>query len=190
MKTTNVSTRMMNGVDVDKLFETIDAIKASPVIARFRFRLENEWHGCGHNRSTVKSFHGACEDIEHNQPFVLDADEPPILLGMDKGPNPVEYLLKALASCVTTAMVYHAAAKGIKIEELEATVSGDIDMQGFLGLRDDVRNGYQNITMNYRIKADASDEELEQIVKLGPTFSPVFDSVTKGVPVQVTARRK
>jgi uncharacterized OsmC-like protein len=190
MQTQNTKTKNMNGVDVDKLFETINAIKASPAIAKFRFSLENEWMDCGHNRSMIKGFHGACEDMDHSQTFMLDADEPAILLGMDMGPNPVEYLLKALASCVTTSIVYHAAAKGIRIEEMETTVSGDIDLHGFLGLRDDVRNGYESIRMNYRIKADVSDEELQELCQLGPTYSPVFDSVTKGVPVTVTAMRK
>lgn len=190
MQTKEMKTKKVNGVDLNRLFETMDAIKASPVIAKFRFSLENEWMDCGHNRSTIKSFHGACEDMDHTQPFVLDADEPDILLGKDNGPNPVEYLLKALASCVTTALVYHAAAKGIQIEEMETTVSGDIDLQGFLGLRDDVRNGYEKIRMNYRIKADVSDQELEELCQLGPTYSPVFDSLTKGVPVTVTAERK
>jgi uncharacterized OsmC-like protein len=190
MNTQTSKTKTTNGVAVDKLFETIDAIKASPVIAKFRFSLDNEWMDGGHNRSTVMGFHGACEDIDHVQSFVMDADEPAILLGMDKGPNPVEYLLQALASCVTTAMVYHAAARGIQIEEMETTVTGNIDLQGFLGMRDDVRNGYESIRMNYRIKADVSDEKLQELCQLGPTYSPVFDSITKGVPVTVSAERK
>lgn len=186
---TTKTTTKVNGVDVQRLFETIDSIKASPVIAKFRFRAENKWIDCGHNQTTIRGFHGACEDIDHKAPFVLDADEPEILLGQDKGANPVEHLLNALAGCVTSAMVYHAAARGIEIQELEATVEGDIDLQGFLGIRDDVRNGYQGIKMSYRIKADVSDEQLEELYKLGPSFSPVFDSVTKGVPVTVTAER-
>lgn len=190
MQTEMTKPSVMNGVNVAQMFETMDAIKASPVIAKFRFRLENEWMDGGHNRSTVGAFHGACEDIDHEQPFVMDADEPPILLGKDRGPNPVEYLLKALASCVTTAIVYHAAAKGIAIEEMETSVTGDIDLQGFLGLRDDVRRGYESIRMNYRIKADITDEQMQELCQLGPTFSPVFDSVSNGVPITVTAERK
>jgi uncharacterized OsmC-like protein len=181
--------KAVNGVDVDKLFETIDAIKATPVIAKFKFNVENEWMGGGHNRTTIKSFYGACEDQKRESFFILDADEPPILLGQDKGPNPVEHLLNALAGCVTTAMVYHAAAKGIQIQELESTIEGYIDLQGFLGIDKSVRRGYQNITMKYRIKADVSDEELEELYKLGPSFSPVFDSVSNGVPIEVTAER-
>ncbi len=183
-------TGTVNGVNVDKLFETIAAVKESPVIARFKFSLDNEWKGGGLNRSTICNFYGTCEDIEREKPFVLDADEPPVLLGQDRGPNPVEYLLKALTACVTTGIVYHAAARGIVIEELESTVSGNIDLQGFLGVNDDVRRGYESIKMQFRIKADVSDEELEELCQLGRTYSPVYDSVTNGVPVSVTAVRK
>lgn len=119
----------------------------------------------------------------------MDADEPAILLGMDRGANPVEHLLNALAACVTTAMVYHAAAKGIELEEVESRLEGDIDLRGFLGLSDELRNGYEGIRMTFKIKADATDEQLQEIVALGPSFSPVYDSLTKGVPVSVTAER-
>ena len=179
-----------NGVDVDRLFGTIDAIKKTPAIAKFKFRIRNQWIDCGHNRSEIRDFYGACQDINHPAKFVLDADEPEILLGQDKGANPVEYLLHALAACVTTSMVYHAAAKGVEIEEVESYIEGDIDLHGFLGLRQDVRRGYEAIRMRFKVKANVTDEELQEIVKLGPGFSPVFDSVTKGVPVSVTAERK
>ena len=184
MQTTN---KTVNGVDVTRLFETIDNIKSMPGLAKFKFRIRNEWVDCGYNRSTVTDFHGANQDIAHARQFVLEADEPEILLGRDKGANPVEHLLHALAACVTSSMVYHAAAKGIAIEEVESSIDGDIDLNGFLGIDPAVRNGFQQIRMNFRIKADATDEQLDEIVKLGPTYSPVFDSVTKGVPVVVRA---
>lgn len=181
--------RVLNGVNVTDLFQTIDAIKANPMVAKFRFRLKNEWVDGGHNRSIVNEFHGAGQDLQRSQPFTLHADEPTILLGRDQAPNPVEYLLTALAACVTTSLVYHAAAKGIMIEEVESKVEGDIDLRGFLGIDKSVRNGFQNIRMNFTIHADVSDEQLEELASLGPTFSPVFDSVTKGVPVAVQVQR-
>jgi uncharacterized OsmC-like protein len=184
------TSKRTNGVDVDRLFGTIDAIKKTSAIAKFKFRIRNEWLGCGHNRSEIRDFYGAGQDINHAAKFVLDADEPEILLGQDKGANPVEYLLHALAACVTTAMVYHAAAKGIEIEEVESHIDGDIDLQGFLGLRQDVRRGFEAIRMRFKVKADVTDEQLEELVKLGPSYSPVFDSITNGVPVAVTAERK
>ncbi len=190
MTTETKQAKMVNGVNVTQLFETIDTIKKQPMVAKFRFRINNEWLGCGHNRSKVNGYYGATEEMTRPQSFILDADEPPILLGEDKGANPVEYLLHALAACVTTSMVYHAAAKGIEIEEVESAIDGDIDLHGFLGLDPKVRRGYQEIRMKFKIKADADDEQLEEIVNLGPTFSPVFDSVTRGVPVKVSCERK
>ena len=141
----------VNGVEVQKLFDTIDAVKSIPGIAKFKFRIRNEWLDAGHNRSTISEYHGAQQDLSRAVPFILDADEPPILLGKDKGANPVEYLLHALAACVTTSMVYHAAAKGIEIQEVESRIEGDIDLRGFLGLDKSIRNGYQQIRMNFRI---------------------------------------
>ena len=185
MQQIEVATKV-NGVDVGKLFETIDAIKKTPNLADFKFRLSNRWITCGHTRSTIKNFYGAGqEDTTRKEPFILDADEPAILLGTDKGPNPVEYLLQALVACVTSALVFHAAARGIKIEELESRAEGDIDLHGFLGLDENARRGYKNIRIKFKIKADVPDEQLEELCRLGPTYSPVFDTVTRGTNVEV-----
>lgn len=121
---------------------------------------------------------------------MLDADEPAVLLGEDHGANPVEYALTALAACVTTAMVYHAAARGIKLEEVESTLEGDLDIQGLLGMSDQVRNGYEGVRITFKIKADVPDEQLEEIVKLGPTYSPVYDIFTNKVPVTVRLEKQ
>lgn len=180
---------LVNGVKVDNLFTTIDAIKATPTIAKFKFRIQNKWEGAAHNRSNVNGFYGAGQEFSRQKPFVLRADEPVVLLGEDSAPNPVEYLLHALAACVTTGMVYHAAARGIQIEEVESSFEGDIDLHGFLGLDPKVRNGYQGIRVNFKLKANVPDEQLQEIVKLGTGRSPVFDSLTNGVPVSVTAER-
>jgi uncharacterized OsmC-like protein len=177
--------KMTNGVNVDELFGTIEAVKGAPVIAKFRFRANNKWMDGGHNRTTIKNFYGTQQEHGHKQPFMLDADEPAILLGKDQGPNPVEYLLTALAACVTTAIVYHAAAKGVTIRSMESRLEGDIDLQGFLGIRDDVPRGYQAIRMFVDIDADCPPEKLEEIVQLGPNYSPVFDTLTRPVPVSV-----
>lgn len=175
----------LNGVDVDRLFETIDAIKQMPRLADFKFRLRNRWVNGGLNRSSIKNFYGTGKENQRQEPFVLDADEPPVLLGEDAAPNPVEYLLHALVACVTTSLVYHAAAKGIKLKEVETKVEGEIDLHGFLGLDANVRRGYKNIQIKFRIKADVPDEQLEELCRLGPTYSPVFDSITRGVNVDV-----
>ena len=174
-----------NGVNVEELFNTIDAVKNSPVIAKFKFRADNQWYDGGHNRTTIKDFYGIQKEHRHEATFTLGADEPPLLLGTGKGPNPVEYLLTALAACVTTSLVYHAAAKGIKLNSVESRLEGDIDLQGFLGLSEEIRNGFQGIRMKFKIDADVPAEQLEELIQLGPTYSPVFDSLTKGVPVSV-----
>lgn len=155
MQTTVQST--LNGVNVEQLTETIANIKHDPSLGVSKFRVTNKWVSGGHNRSQAQGFYAAGrEDDTRERPHVMDADEPVILAVIDKGANPVEHLLHALASCVTTSMVYHAAARGIKIEELESQLEGDLDIRGFMGIAPDVRKGYQNIRVNFRVKSDAT----------------------------------
>ena len=141
-----------NGVDTTTMFATLDAIKAQPEIAKFQFRARNRWLGGAYNRSTIKDFYAACgEDTSRTEAFVLDAGEPAILLGTDTGPNPAEYLLHALAACVTTSLVYSAAARGVRLTSVESTLEGDLDVQGALGINtEDYRNGYEQIRMTIR----------------------------------------
>jgi uncharacterized OsmC-like protein len=180
---------MINGVNVDDLSNTIDAIKATPAIAKFKFRIRNQWQGGSQNSTTVNTFYGAGQDMSRSRPFVLEADEPAILLGKDSAANPVEYLLHALASCLTTSMVYHAAARGIQIEAVESSMEGDIDLHGFLELDKHTRRGYQGIRVSFKVKANVPDERLQEIVQLGTGHSPVFDSLVHGVPITVQAER-
>jgi uncharacterized OsmC-like protein len=183
------ATQKTNGVDTTRMQETVGAVKASPELGRFKFRIDNQWVDAGVSRSEVKSFYGCGQALSHNTDFTLTADEPDILLGSDTGANPVEHLLHALASCVTTSMVYHAAARGIEVDQVESSLEGDLDLQGFLGLDPAVRNGYQQIRLKLRIKADITDEQLQELAGLGPTFSPVYDSLAKGVPICVSVER-
>ncbi|HEX6771543.1 MAG TPA: OsmC family protein [Acidobacteriaceae bacterium] len=183
-----ISTRV-NGVNVDHLAATVDSIKGDPTIAKFTFRIDNQWQEAGRNNSIVNTFRGGGQELSRAKPFVLKADEPVILLGADSAANPVEYLLHALAACLTTSMVYHAAARDIQIEEVESSLEGDIDLHGFLELDKTVRRGYQGIRVNFRIKANVPDEQLEELVQLGTGHSPVFDSLTNGVPISVKAER-
>ena len=179
----------VNGVAVEGLFSTIEAVKARPSIAKFKFRIRNQWETGSRNRSTVATFTGADQELSHPKPFTLPADEPAVLLGEDLAANPVEYLLHALASCLTTSMVYHAAARGIQIDQVESSFEGDLDLHGFLDLNPRVRKGYQGIRVLFKIRANVPDEQLEEIVQLGTGHSPVFDSLTNGVPVSVAAER-
>jgi len=179
----------VNGVELNRLTDTIEAVKADPKVASFKFRIQNRWIDGGQNRSEVQQFSAGGNEIQHKNDLILEADEPDVLLGTDRGANPVEHLLHALASCVTTSMVYHAAARGIAVEEVESSLEGDLDLRGFLGLAPSVRKGYQQIRLKLRIKADVTDQELRELATLGPNFSPVFDSITKGVPISVSSER-
>jgi uncharacterized OsmC-like protein len=180
--TTQQQAACTNGVNVTALFETIDAVKNDSGLANFQFRAENRWIDGGHNRSTIQAFYGCRdEDQTRREPFVLDADEPPVLLGEDAGANPVEYVLHALAACLTTTMVYHAAARGIEIEAVDSALEGDLDLRGFLGLSDEVRKGYHDIRVRMRVKSEASPATLRELAK----FSPVYDVVSNSLPVQV-----
>lgn len=174
---------VINGVDVNRLGETVNAIQQNPSLATSQFRATNRWINGGHNRSTIQSFYSAGqEDTTRTKPFVLDADEPPVLLGQDQGANPVEYVLHALAACLTTGLVYHAAARGIRIESVESTLEGDLDLRGFLGLSDQVRRGYKEIRVHFSIKSDAPAEQLKELTK----FSPVHDIISNPVPVAIS----
>jgi uncharacterized OsmC-like protein len=175
-----------NGVDTEVLFGTLDAIRAQPELGRFQFRAENQWIAGAHNRTTIKDFYGAGqEDSSRSEAFSIDAGEPAILLGSDTGPNPAEYLLHALAACLTTTLVYVAAARGVRLTEVESTLEGDIDVQGALGLSDEHRNGFEQIRASFRVKGDAPAEKLREVVSRAQKRSAVFDMVTNGVPVSV-----
>jgi uncharacterized OsmC-like protein len=175
-----------NGVDTEQLYGTLDAIKAHPSLAKFQFRARNRWLDGAHNRTTIRDFYAADqEDTSRVEEFVLDAGEPAILLGADTGPNPAEYLLHALAACLTTTLVYVAAARGVRLTEVESTLEGDMDVQGALGLSDEFRNGFEQIRVSFRVKGDAPAEKLREVVERAQQRSAVFDMVSSGVVVSV-----
>jgi uncharacterized OsmC-like protein len=175
-----------NGVDVDRLVQTIEHIKAQPDLARFTFRASTEWEGGGRSRTEIQGFYGAGrEDGSRGRPLVLVGDEPPVLLGENAGPNAVEAVLHALTSCLTVGFVYNAAAQGITVDSLELDVEGDLDLRAFLGLSDAVRPGYEGIEVRYRVEADAPKEQLEELCAYVQRTSPVLDILTRPVPVTV-----
>jgi uncharacterized OsmC-like protein len=180
---TITTTHTMNGVNLDQLQASINAIQGETDLAKFQFRAVNTWVQGGHNRSSIKEFYGVGkEDDTRTEPFILDADEPAVLLGEDHGANPVEFVLHALAACLTTSMVYHAAARGIKIDSVESRLEGDLDLRGFLGLSKEVRPGYQNLRVHFTVKSDAPADQLRELTK----FSPVYDIVSNPVPVDIS----
>ena len=181
--TINESTR--NGVDTATLFATLDAVKAAPEAAKFQFRAHNEWINGTHSRGTIHDFYGVGEQRCHERSFHFDADHPAVLVGRDNGPTPVEFVLHALATCLTAGLANIAAARGIRLTEVRSTVSGDIDLNGILGLDPDVRNGYQNVTVRFTVKGDAPAEKLRQLVDQSRARSAVYDILTNQVPVTI-----
>ena len=183
---TTTAEAIRNGVDTGVMFATLDAIKAQPELGKFQFRAENHWIDGAHNRTTIQNFYGAGqEDTSRAEAFTIDAGEPAILLGKDTGANPAESLLHALAACLTTSLVYVAAARGVKLTEVESTLEGDMDVQGALGLNDDYRNGFERIRVSFKVKGDAPEEKIQEVVARAQARSAVFDMVTNGVPVSV-----
>lgn len=178
--------RIRNGIDTAQLFGTLDAVKADPELARFQFRARNRWIDGAHNRTTIRDFYAAKqEDTSRAEAFVIDAGEPAILVGADTGANPAEYLLHALAACLTTAIVYVAAARGVHLTAVESTLEGDMDVQGTLGLDDDIRNGFERIRISFHVEGDAPPAKLREVVARAQARSAVFDMVTNGVPVSI-----
>ena len=175
----------LNGVDTPTLLATISAVGAQPELAKFQFRANSRWLSGTHSQSTMHGYFGAGGEHKHVAPYKASGDHPAVLCGADAGPTPVEWLLHALASCLIAGIANIAAARGIKLSKAEATIEGDIDLRGILGLSKEVRNGYQGIKVSFEIDGDASPEQLEQIVMQSKARSAVFDVLTNGVPVSI-----
>jgi uncharacterized OsmC-like protein len=178
--------KVVNGVNLESMYDNGEAIRRNPATAKFNFRAKNHWISGGHNTTIINEFDGAGLTHKRNKPFVYEEDEPPVLLGSDQGANPVEFLLVALAGCLTTSLVYNAAARGIRIDHVEATLGGDLDVRGAMGISDKVRNGYESIQVKFKVKGDAPKETLRELVELAQKRSPVFDAVSHPTPVHVS----
>jgi uncharacterized OsmC-like protein len=186
--TTTTSAPIRNGIDTAQVYGTLDVLKAQPEAARFEFRVGNRWLDGTHSRSTIHGFWGAgAEDASRTEPFVVDASEPPVLFGHNEAPNPAEYLLHALAGCLTLTIVNVAAARKVELYEVEATLTGMLDARGAAGIDDSYRNGFEGIEVSYTIRGDAPPEKLREIVDRALSRSVVYDMVTNGVPVVVRA---
>jgi uncharacterized OsmC-like protein len=188
MSTTVTSTERppRNGVDVPRLFATLDAVKGQNEIAKFQFRAANTWVNGTHNRSELSGFFGAMQEMEHKNVTVLDADHPAVLVGEDHGPTPIEFVLHAIAACLTSGIANIAAARGIQLRKVTSTVEGDIDLLGILGLSDGtVRNGYEQIRVTFHIDGDADEEKLRGLVEQSRRRSAVYDVLTNPTPVVI-----
>lgn len=182
---TTTKGKIINGVKLDELSATMDAMTETPAMGETQVRITNKWIKGGHNHTVINDFYAAQEERVHSKTFELDADEPELLLGGDVAPNPVEYLLKGLAGCLTTSMVYHAAARGIEIRGVESRLEGNLDLRGFLGVDPDLKTGCEDIRVYYTIDADISDEQKEELIQLAQKYSPVFSTISNATPVSV-----
>jgi uncharacterized OsmC-like protein len=185
MSITEQPDTIRNGVDTAALFATLDAVKQAPEAAQFQFRTTNRWISGTHSRSTIDGYFGVGDERTHEHTFVFDADHPAVLVGEDNGPTPVEFVLHALAACLTAGLANIAAARKIILTEVRSTIRGDIDLNGILGLDPDVRNGFQQIHVQFEIKGDAPEEKLRQLVEQSRARSAVLDIITNGVPVVI-----
>jgi len=177
--------KMVNGVNVDQLFANINRFKEKPELAAYKFRATNTWIDGTHNRATVSDFYGAGQEDTSREPKVYESDEPRSLLGTDLGANPVEYLLVALSSCLTIALIAQASVRGIALEKVESRYEGDIDLRGFLALSEEVPVGYQRIRVYFKIEADIPEAQKEELVRLAHKYSPVAATISQATPVSV-----
>jgi uncharacterized OsmC-like protein len=188
MTITTSTSPIRNGIDTAQVYGTLDVLKAQPEAARFEFRVRNRWIDGTHSRSTIHGFWGAgAEDVSRAEPFVVDASEPPVLFGHNEAPNPAEYLLHALAGCLTLTIVNVAAARKVDLYEVSSTLTGVLDARGATGIDPTYRNGFERIEVSFEIRGDASTEQLAEVVERAKSRSVVYDMVTNGVPVAVTA---
>ncbi len=189
MSTTGMESKqdvIRNGVHVTQLKETVAAVKQDPELAAFKFRAKNQWVDGGLNQIQIDDYYGTKQEIQRKKPFEFRADEPPVLLGKDQGANPVEYLLTALSGCMTTTLAYHTASRGMEIEAVQSEYEGDIDLNGFLCIDPEVRKGYQEIRVTFKVKGDVSEEDIKELVQ----NSPVYDTITKPTPVRIIVEKE
>jgi len=173
-----------NGVNVEALLAAREALTNAPEAAQFKWRAACEWKDGTHSHSTVESFYGLGQDQHRKTTFTFDADHPEVFASLDQGATPVEYVLVGLASCLTAGIAAVAQNRNIQLKSVKATIEGDMDLYGILGIDSDVRNGFSGIRVKYDIDADAKREDIEALVAQSQKRSAVYDIVTQ--PTNVT----
>ena len=187
MKTTKATNQdtVLNGVNVTRLGQTIEAVKQQPELAQFKLRARNQWDTGAHNVAAIDSFFGTCQEMKHTQTHRIHADEPAVLLGEDTAAGPGEFVLAALSACMTTSLAYHAAARGLKIDDIRSEFEGDIDLQGFLGTDPKVRPGYNEIRVKFKVKGDIDEQTVRELFRR----SAVYDSLTNPVKIKIEVEK-
>ena len=185
---TVTGTPVDNGVNVEALLQAREALTAAPEAAQFQWRATNTWKNGTHSHSTIERFFGLGEEQQHKSTFSFDADHPEIFASEDIGPTPVEYVLVGLASCITAGVAAVAQNREIQLRSVSATLEGEMDIQGILGIDSDVRNGFSSIKVTYDIDADASPEEIQALVAQSQKRSAVYDIITNPTNITVEVR--
>jgi uncharacterized OsmC-like protein len=175
-----------NGVNVEALIAAREALSQAPQAAQFKWRAACEWKDGTHSHSTVESFFGLGQEQHRKKTFAFDADHPKVFASEDHGATPVEYVLVGLASCLTAGIAAVAQHRKLQLRSVKATIEGDMDLQGILGIDSDVRNGFDGIRVHFSIDADAKREDIEALVAQSQKRSAVFDIVTN--PTNVTVK--
>ena len=180
------NSNILNGVNVDDILGLIGQVADTPRKGAFQFRLRNSWLGGDLNRSQIDEFSALDGQVERRAvPFAVDSAEPILMAGKDQAPNPLEYVLHALAGDLTSTLVYHAAARGIAIEAIDSSLEGDLDMRGHFGLSEVVRKGFHAVRVRMTVQSDADVETLRELA----TFSSVFDIVSNSLPVDLAIEK-
>jgi len=177
-----------NGVNVAALIAAREALTNAPEAAQFKWRAACEWKNGTHSHSTVESFYGLGQEQHRKKVFTFDADHPEVFASEDLGATPVEYVLVGLASCLTAGIAAIAQHRNIQLKSITATIEGDMDLQGILGIDDEVRNGFKGIKVTYNIDADANREDIEALVAQSQKRSAVYDIVTNPTNVTVAVK--
>jgi uncharacterized OsmC-like protein len=178
-----MATSVDNGVNVQALLEAREVLAGAPEAAQFTWRASSKWQNGVYSTTTIQKYFGLGKEQSHKTETVFDADHPEVFAAEDRGITPIEYILVALASCLTAGVAAVAQNRGIQLHSVEATVEGNHDVRGILG-DTDVRNGYNDINVTFNIDADASEEEIEALVAQSQKRSAVFDALTN--PTEVT----
>jgi uncharacterized OsmC-like protein len=177
-----------NGVDVAALHAIKSALTEMPPAAQFTWRASCEWLGGVHSKSTIETFFGAGAEQSHKTRYSVEADHPVIFAAPDNAATPVEIVLSALASCLTGGVAAIAQHRGIQLHSVKATVEGDMNLQGILGIDADVRNGFSAIRVTFDIDADATKDEVAAVVAQSQKRSAVFDIITNPGNVRVAVK--
>jgi uncharacterized OsmC-like protein len=179
----------VNGVDVQTLQDAMEAMKKDPGAGILRHRAHNRWIDGGHCQTRMQEFSLGGQEMSRPVPFELHGDEPPALLGENHGPSATEAALHALAACLNTTFIYHAAARGVEVEDLRIELEAELDLRGLLGLSGEVRNGYSKIELTFHVKANAPEDTCRELCELAKKHSPVYDMLSHGVPIETKCQR-